>query len=186
MKKIVIIALCAIQLLVPATMIYQYETTLSHGQAHRFKVVPIDPADPFRGRFVRLRFDAEIIDRDKGVLGEEMLPKGKSQAFVLLETDDEGLAYVSAVSIDRPNNGAYLKANVRVYGNKLYSIDFPIDRYYAEESKAPDIEKVVFGNRGIEEAQIDSVVAQVNIKNGRGVIAELFVGEQTIDQYLQN
>lgn len=50
--------LCVAQWAVPLAMVQRAERTLSEGTAYRFRTAPVDPADPFRGRYVTLDFDA--------------------------------------------------------------------------------------------------------------------------------
>lgn len=183
MKIIAVVLVCLIQLGVPASMILSYEDILSEGTEYRFKVRPVDPADPFRGRYVRLAFDEEEVrGEDQPALSIESIPDKQRFAFARIETGANGLAEVIALSGKEPTQGDFIKVDVRIYNKKLYRINFPFDRYYAEESKAPNIENVVASRRRLDEGTL--ITAQVHIKNGRGVIAELFVGGQTIHEYL--
>lgn len=183
MRIIAIILVCLAQMGVPVSMMYSYEKTLNEGVAYRFKVRPVDPADPFRGRYVRLAFDEENVrDQNRSFPGVESIPEKQRHAFALIETGADGLAKVVALPGQEPSSGDYIKVGVTVYNKKLYGISFPFDRYYAEESKAPNIENVVRNGRTLDET--NEITAQVYIKSGRGVIAELFVGDQTIHDYL--
>jgi len=185
MKLIVILFACALQLLVPASMIYSYETTLSKGTTYRFEVIPVDPADPFRGRYVRLGFAVEFVEEGVYIQGQETLIDTRGDAFALITQSSNGLAKIAALSISEPKSGDYLKVQVFRSKDRVYRIDFPLDRYYAEESKAPNIERVTQNWRGTESEQPELVTAEVNIYAGKGVISELYVGDQTIHDYLQ-
>ena len=50
----VIVAL--IQLFVPAQVILQQESVLETGNVYRFKTQPVDPNDPFRGKYITLNY----------------------------------------------------------------------------------------------------------------------------------
>ncbi|GAA6137057.1 hypothetical protein NBRC116583_08040 [Arenicella sp. 4NH20-0111] len=183
MKIALVVLVCLVQLAVPASIIYSYEDTLSKGTEYRFKVRPVDPADPFRGRYVRLGFDEENTrDRVIPMPGIESIPKKQRFAFASIAVGEDGLAKVVAVTGAPPQSGDYIKVKTTVYSNKLYRINFPFDRYYAEESKAPNIENVVFNTRNLGEERL--ITAQVFINQGRGVISELYVDGQTIHDFL--
>ena len=46
-----IIVVCA-QLFVPSQMIFQQEDVLKTGTAFKFKTQPVDPSDPFKGKYI--------------------------------------------------------------------------------------------------------------------------------------
>ncbi|MCG8571283.1 MAG: GDYXXLXY domain-containing protein, partial [Spirochaetes bacterium] len=54
-KIIAFIILAIIQLAVPVNMIIQSEKALTLGDEFKIKVIPIDPYDIFRGRYLTLR-----------------------------------------------------------------------------------------------------------------------------------
>ena len=45
------------QLYVPASMIFQKERVITQGTAYKFRTAPIDPNDPFRGKYITLSFN---------------------------------------------------------------------------------------------------------------------------------
>lgn len=49
--------LCLAQIGVVLFQIMSYEKILKEGESFYFKVLPLDPYDPFRGRYVTLRFE---------------------------------------------------------------------------------------------------------------------------------
>ena len=58
------IAVALIQLLVPAKMIWDQEEVMRDGKVFRFKTEPIDPNDPFRGKYITLSFQEENTNID--------------------------------------------------------------------------------------------------------------------------
>jgi uncharacterized membrane-anchored protein len=48
---------CLAQWFVPAQMIYDQEQVLREGKTYHFKTAPIDPSDPFRGKYITLSFE---------------------------------------------------------------------------------------------------------------------------------
>ena len=49
--------LVAAQLYVPASMILGRENTIKAGKEFQFRVAPIDPNDPLRGKYIRLDYE---------------------------------------------------------------------------------------------------------------------------------
>jgi len=185
MKTILIVLTCIAQLSVPATMIYQHELTLKSGTEYRFEVRPIDPADPFRGRYVRLDFvQQQMAESQRYLPGVELFADGQHSAYAVLGVDESGLANLTSLSMIKPDTADYIKVDVSIYNQEIYSLKFPFDRYYANETKAPSMESVVRDRSRVDSLQI--VTATVSIRNGRGVISQLWVGEQTIEDFLLN
>jgi len=188
MKKIILSLVILAQLVVPAFMVYKYENTLKNGELYRFKVRPIDPYDPFRGRFVYLSFDRQLVTYN----GAESIKYGEF-VFASLSKDTEGKAVFNEMFTEKPTTGNYLKVKFfKDYGvydkpANVYKIGFIFDRYYSRESKALKIENAIAENsrrQGIADEEIETVTAAVRIKDGLGVIEELYVGDLTIHEYL--
>ena len=195
MNKTKIIILCSVLLLMaaqvyaPVSMMLRYEHILDTGTPFRFAVEPIDPADPFKGRYVRLNFPIQqglMSDLEQPIKKNNFVPRGK--AYAILSTNDDGLAMISKIVASEPNDGDYVAVKSRYFLEEKYSIRFPFDRYYAEESKAPKIESLVWNWQGDENQgqSRPAVIAQVHIKNGHGVISELYVDDIPILDYLEN
>ena len=142
MKKITLILLSItflFQWFVPFNMIMQQEHILKEGTPFKFKTQPIDPNDPFRGKFVVLNYKAnrfEIADDAQWVRGEPV--------FVKIQNDDAGFAEISGLEKVEPiDDNHYVKATInRVWGKNpvQVSISYPFERFYMEESKAPKAE----------------------------------------------
>lgn len=183
MKIIILLLACVAQIAIPASMIYEYESTLQKGKSYRFEVRPVDPADPFRGRYVRLGFEQEQVNEGRRTLpGVELIPQGQNTVYALLDRNDAGLAVIQSLSAVQPESGDYIVVTAGVAGNQLYSLNFPFDRYYANELKAPSMETAVRARPRLGEQH--TVTAQVHVHHGRGVISQLWVGEQTIEDFL--
>lgn len=166
----------AVQLLVPAGMIYQQESTLTQGAVYRFKTAPVDPYDPFRGRFVALNVEAN----QAPTATSEGLKRG-DWAYVLLGTDGQGFATLQFAYRQPPATGDYLRLKVRAVSGDSAQLALPFSRYYAEESIAPEIERAYRSSsrRGQQNAFI-----QVRVMDGRGVIEELYVANLPIMEFL--
>src|SRR5688572_2572190 len=140
-KKIIFLAfivVALVQIYVPARIILDRTIVLNSGKEFKFKTAPIDPNDPFRGKYINLNFNDNTI----GIQSKENWARGET-VFVLLTTDNNGFAKIRSVSKAKPSDTRdFLKAKVDhvIYdGSKLF-IEYPFERFYMEESKAYDAE----------------------------------------------
>jgi uncharacterized membrane-anchored protein len=177
MKTFVIILfvfMCAAQWLVPAKMIYDSESVVLDGTVYKFKTRPIDPSDPFRGKYIILSFSENLVEAapgDKWYDGEE--------AYVTFTTDSAGFAIPASISHNPPVSGPYLhtKALYPDVQDGLVPIELPFDIFYLEESKASDAEKVYW------EAQRDSAQVAygvVRIGAGNAVLTDVMINDRSI------
>ena len=165
-----------LQLAVPASMILKREHTLAHGQAFKFRTAPVDPYDAFRGRFVALGFEQQsvAVPPDHDFLRNETV-------HALLAEDAEGFARFSGISRSRPLAEPYLTVKIRQAMDDQVYLRLPFDRFYMEETEAPDAERAYRQNsvRTNRNAYV-----QVRIEKGFGVIEDLFVDDTPIRKYL--
>jgi len=180
MKKrslIILGILICIQLAIPFRMIHSRETILREGELFRFKTRPIDPTDPFQGKYVRLDYHNDFIpcsETEKPDLAR------KEPIYAFLETDTEGFTHFSGWSRTPPETGSYLKTRYlyehstynaktkkRVY--KGFNIDIPFDRFYMDEAKAPRAEQIAR-----DTSQTTNCWAAVRIFEGKAVIEDVF------------
>lgn len=184
-KRIVLpvfILIVLAQLYVPVKMILDREAILNKGTAYKFKTEPIDPNDPFRGKYISLRYEEDMIqvqNETDWVYGEMI--------YAFLTTDSEGYAKIQSVSKVPPTSEQdYLKTKVSYVssnGSHQLTIDYPFNRYYMEESKAYDAELTY------RESQLDSnqvAYALVNIKEGEAVLADVLINGVSIREIVLN
>jgi len=173
------IILALVQIYFPARTALQQEKLLKAGVEYRFKTAPVDPNDPFRGKYVSLSFEENIME----VPPEEEWVEG-DRAFVALEKDEEGFAKITAISKLAPTtNQDYLEVSIQKVqqpeiGWKKLLIRYPFDRYYMEESKAYDAEIAY------REAMRDSskvAYAAVLINEGKAVLDRVMINDQTLE-----
>jgi uncharacterized membrane-anchored protein len=165
-----------LQLAVPASMILKREHALTHGRAFKFRTAPVDPYDAFRGRFVALGFDPSHVR----VAPDHDFRRNET-VHALLAEDAEGYALFSGISRSRPLAEPYLDLKIQnVLGGDIY-LRPPFDRFYMEESEAPDAERAYRQNsvRSNRNAYV-----QVRIEKGFGVIEDLYVDDTPIRKYL--
>ena len=174
------ILMVLVQFYVPAKMIFDREDIIKSGVAYKFKTAPVDPNDPFRGKYIRLRFKRKSIRVDTTLdwhMGE--------QVYASLNTDPNGFATVESVSKTAPTNTPdFLKVEVRrpPYKTDQITIDYPFDRFYMEESKAYDAE-VLSRVRFKDTSKV--VHALVHIKDGEGVLSNVFIDDVAISEVVK-
>ncbi len=182
---IAFILMVLFQLFIPAQMIVQRENVLRRGTAYKFKTAPIDPSDPFRGKYIDLSFEATRFYTDieawRGKQGETV--------FVHLSTDSAGFARIQQISLLEPATEVdYLKAEIRYVfkGDEAEAshirISYPFDRFYMEESKAYEAEQVYRESRRAGE---QLTYALVRIKGGEAVIENVLIDGTPIQELVK-
>ena len=165
------VVLCLVQYLVPLQMIWGRETTLKKGKEYRFQTEPVDPNDPFRGKYIVLSFKDNQVESPL-----ESKWKARQAVYVEFDTNDEGFAIIKKIHSAPPKNTEYyLKTKikyVRGVQNKKITISYPFDRYYMDENKAATAEHLY------REAQRDAAqpaYAVVHIRKGDAVLKDVIL-----------
>jgi len=171
--------LCVAQLGVILFQIVNYERILKEGEVFYFKVLPLDPYDAFRGRYVSLRFE----NVTKAPLAEGEVSRDEpSKGYAILEHNENGDA-IKEVRFTKPSSGNFLEVDVNFIhqdssSQKSATISLPFDRFYMREEIAPKAEKVLRARSGV------TVNAKLRVLEGKGVIEELMVGEIPLSQFV--
>ncbi|HWR43017.1 GDYXXLXY domain-containing protein [Sporomusa sp.] len=168
------IGVALLQAAVPLYMAWRWENVLQTGRQFYWQTAPVDPYDAFKGRYVDLRFKENagpIIDHDNLIMGQ--------MVYAIIDENAEGKAYISGVSVNRPEKGSYVK--VRAYANSQNTahVILPFTRYYLPEDLAPAAEDAYRKSAG------KTGVAAVRIKDGYGVVEQLYIGEKTLYEFLR-
>lgn len=173
--------LCVAQLGVPFTMIRQHEEILMEGARIKIRCQPIDPADPFRGRYVSLSLDLGEATVPKGVRA----PEGPVTAYVRLVTDPEGFTRWGELSYERPLSGVYIRTTVNPYwsddGETVW-VEPPVDRFYLAEDIAPEAERVYFEH--VREAPEHCYVT-ARVLEGDMVLEQLYLDDKPVAEYVR-
>jgi len=172
MKLSIRIALFAllvlVQLAVPASMIVGREITLRRGQPYRFHTSPVDPYDPFRGRFVALQLDPRTAPRPEGVQLDH-----NQRAYAVLREDAEGFAQIETLSLTRPEGDNYMRVRVSSSDSpNRVTVRWPIDRYYMDERLAPEAERAYRKNSRREQRRAH---VTVRVRAGKAALEELYI-----------
>lgn len=170
------------QWLVPAQMIWKREEVLKKGTTYRFLTEPVDPSNPFIGKYIVLNFK----ESSAWVKTPQLLVRDQT-IYVLLTTDSAGFAKVKGFTTNEPaNQTAYVKAKVNYISEDNDSsevhIDYPFDEYYMEEHKAPKAEEEY---RKANRDTVQSTYAQVKIWKGTAVTENVFINNKPLASYFQ-
>lgn len=183
-KKIIFTAfilMAIIQLAIPGKMIWDKEKILETGKEFKFETAPIDPTDPFRGKYIVLHYNENSIaveTKDNWISGEKI--------YVVLKANEKGFSIIDYVSKQKPENtDDFVLAQVEyVSGDefKTISISYPFDRFYMEESKAYPAEQEY------RASQLDSTkttYALVSIKDGDAVLKDVMIDGVSIREIVK-
>ncbi len=167
-----------VQIFVPAQMIWEQEGVLESGTVYKFKTRPVDPTDPFRGKYITLQYEISsfTVADTSYVHGDEIK--------VYLENDDHGFAKVVKVSkelLDIKND--YVIAKVTGNYKEVVYFKLPFDRFYMEETKAYDAEQAY--RKMNSDTLRDNVHALVYVKDGQSVLKDVIIEGIPIQEYVE-
>ena len=167
------------QLYIPAKMIYNQENILKTGVAYKFKTQPVDPSDPFKGKYIYLNYEASSISSNDST----WMPR--EVVYVAISKDALGFVVVDDVTRLEPEEGAYVKAPVEWYdgSQKVLNFSFPFTEFYMNEIKAYDAE--VAHTTAQRDSTANTTYAEVYIKNGEGVLSNVFINDIPIADYIE-
>lgn len=173
------IALAVVQISVLCHMVWKWENILQSGQQYYWQTAPIDPYDALKGRYVQLNFATPEVPLPEG----ESLKVGQT-AYATLTQDASGFASISHISSYPPAEAAYVLVKITAAYHKqnnqpVVRYALPFNRYYMREDLAPSAEVAYRKSAG------KNGTVAVRIKSGYGVIEELYIGQETIYEYLQ-
>ncbi|MDZ4748578.1 MAG: GDYXXLXY domain-containing protein [Saprospiraceae bacterium] len=175
------ILMVVVQLYVPASLLFQNERVIQFGTEYKFKTAPIDPNDPFRGKYITLTFEETSTTMEDSISWVNGTP-----VYVTLTTDDAGYAKILSLTDMEPTGSSdYIKANVDyVLSDTVHTVfvRYPFDRFYMEESKAP------LAEQAYNEAMVDSnqvAYALVLVQNGKAVIGDVVIDGISIQEVVK-
>jgi|KBSMisStandDraft_5_1062788.scaffolds.fasta_scaffold01316_5 uncharacterized membrane-anchored protein len=186
MKRILIIIFIGfafLQWIVPLKMIYDNQKIINKGRTVKFKTAPLDPSNPFIGKYVLLKFDEETIKTNSN----KLLSRGE-EIFVSLSEDNRGFVHPIGLSKVAPQNGKlYVKANVyysQFEGNQQsVMLDYPFNKFYMDEYKVPKAERVY--QESNSNMQKQDVYALVNLLDGDGIIRDIIINDTSITELVK-
>ena len=171
---ILFIAMCVAQVAIPGKMIWDSERVALEGTPYKFQTQPIDPSDPFRGKYITLSFSADHTYDTAGWSSGEPVN-------VIFKADSAGFATINYLTRDEPE-GPFLHTTVSYKDSEnVVYVNLPFDRFYMQESKAkPAEEAYVQANRDT----VRVCYGLVNIGEGRAVIKDVFIDNKSVGSIL--
>lgn len=160
-----LLAVFLVQLGLVSWQIATAARTLAEGTVWRLRTAPVDPLDPFRGRYVALEFpDAEVL------YPPPWLDEPGAVVWVRLVEDGEGFAQFDIEQMP-PEDAPYLRAELAWRTEDRASLRLPFDRYYLPEGLAPRAEEA-YRQRA---ATGGTSWVTVRVKDGRAVLEDLYI-----------
>ena len=165
------------------SMIRKRENTLNQGMEFRFKIAPVDPYDPVRGRYLALSLDARYVTVPEP--GEYFR---NQKVYAILDIDNQGFAKIARLSTERPMYDNFFNTKIgyisveHTSGKGRVFLDLPFTRYYMDEFEAPQAEKVYREKQANEHTHM---YIKVRVKNGFGVIEGLYIDGIHIREYVK-
>lgn len=180
-----LIALFVLQWTAPFSIGYQRSTTLRDGVAYRFRVMPIDPADPFLGRYVVLNLEQARRPRPPPSVNQWQTG---DRAYLPVTTGTDGYAQLGALLPTPPSSGDWIEASLQYVGESEVTLALPFDRYYLNEQLAPAAERAyreaTARRSDTTEPQTPQSYVLVRVRKGLGVIEDLYLDGKPIHDTL--
>jgi len=153
-KKKIFIVLGIFWLLIIGGFIGYKEFTLRSGQSVKFKVVPVDPRDFFRGDYVILGYEFSQIDSYQVMDGENNLKIGDT-LYGVIDKVVGGYGQINDFYRVAPKGKVFLKGKITgIFENKL-TLEYGIESYFVEAGTGKEIEKNIRDGNGLAEVVID-------------------------------
>lgn len=177
-KKLLVVGIILMflsQWIVPLNMILESEETIASGNAFRFRVVPVDPDDPFRGKYLDLGF------RDNTCEVKNINDWHSGEMVYAIVGERQGYAFVKSIQKEVPSHASYFKVKIDYpildSNRKKVLLKFPFHKFYVEESQASQLEKTY---RSMLSDTANTVYAIVYIKDGYSVLQDIQVGDSSV------
>ncbi|MBT3278064.1 MAG: GDYXXLXY domain-containing protein [Phycisphaerales bacterium] len=172
------VVVSAVMLTVPGMMIYNSVRAEMVGEEFKFRIAPRDPVDFLRGRYLRLNVQPEQAKAGPGFADG----RGSGLGFATLETDDEGYAAVTLVTLAPPKEKPYVRVETRSWyrtDDSEISINFPFSRYYMNENKARVAETWL-----VKHGADKTIHVTVRVHNGYAAVVGLYVDGKPIEEVI--
>lgn len=196
-KTAVLAALSIAQLGAASWSIARYETILASGTPYKIRTAPVDPADAFRGRYVMVQPSITITPPIAAETNEllDSIRYNNRTAYVRLAVDAEGFGRAAEIVPEEPQDGDYLKIagawptwtprteDPSKSDLTSYTLQFSFNRYYMNESAAPEAERRYF--QALPRDANRRAWLTVRVKDGIAVIEGLFIDGVAIEEIVR-
>lgn len=183
-NKIAIVAfvlLAALQIYLPASWAIESDETLSYGKVLKFRTIPVDPKDLFRGNYIALNFEntrITVSDADDWKEGDNI--------YIVLNVDEAQFATYSYYEKDKPRPDInFVTATVKHISRSpepYVEIEYPFSKFYVEESIAKAAETAY--RNAIAEGH--NTYAVVMAENGKTVLKDVYIDSKSLTDGLKD
>jgi len=176
-NKLWFILMSLILILLPLKLVWDQEKILENGKTYHFKLIPFDPTDPFRGKFITLRFAENQVYNSNDI----SFKIGEKAVAILSESNN----YAQIIDLQKtaPNIGNnYLYVIIKSIDNQQITFDLPFNKYYFNESKTDSINNIL--QSSLENINADNY-AVVIVKNGMGTLQTIYINNKNIKDYFK-
>jgi uncharacterized membrane-anchored protein len=175
MRRVLILICIAAQVLVLGVMAGEREMILNTGERIHLRTAPIDPRDPFRGDFVRLRYEISSVARRqiREELADHTREKGY-QVYAVLNRGAQDLYSLDHLTGEKPDDGIFLRGRISnewgiTRGRGAVGVKYGIEQLFVEQGSGKDIER----RRGTREGlQVPMEVEVAVGSGGKAVIRD--------------
>lgn len=163
------------QIGVLAWSVYGRAVILRDGAEVVLKTEPVDPRDLLRGRYVRLGYDISSLRLDLLPEGQRADAAAGDTLHVHLVPQADGLWTADRADLmSGDGNGVWIAGAITYrMSDDLLSVEYGIERFYAPEYLAPEIE------RNMRDGEITQTVVAV-ATDGSAQIKALRQGDETL------
>lgn len=175
---IALLAVALVQIAVPSMKVARREVVLREGIPFRFAARPVDPYDPFRGRYLAVNLEPLETKWDNSA-------GPPARCYVILEAGEDGFARALEASPHKPRGiKTYIKARCRYsYSADNVQVEIPVDRLYVPEPLAPRAEALY---REFTASGTGRVVAVVRVLDGLAVLENLLFDDRPLFEQLMS
>ncbi len=174
-RMLLLIVIAILQLSVPLYMAWHWENILQTGEKFYWQTAPVDPYDAFKGRYMDLRFQQAAgprLDNTAWLYGQT--------AYAWIDRDSQNHAYIRGISRAVPPHSAYIQVKISSVQDDIIQVELPFKRYYLPEDLTTAAETAYREHAGT------TAVAAVRLKDGYGVIEQLYINNQPLSEFLQH
>lgn len=168
----------------PWQMIRNSQQVLQEGVSYRFRPVPVDPYDAFRGRYVQLSFGNINFPKKPGIEH-----KRGQKVYLGLEVDDQGFTRFAELFETPPEGRDYIQSSIQFVSGEFDVVKLPENmlKYYLNEKLAPKAESLY--QELVRQDRRDSTAVpaylDVRVLDGSVLIDELYFEGMAIGDYLE-
>ena len=185
-KKLLVpifIIVLVLQWYVPASMIIDREIVIRSGKTYKIRTAPIDPNDPFRGKYVSLNFRQNQYPASQAL--KKDLVAG-DPLYLIPAIDKDGFLSIDTLLRTSPvHQKDYLEVSFAYFGENGQELIFqyPFDRFYMDEFKAPRAEQTYSSSMRDTSAR---TYALVRIWKGAGVVEDIMINDTSLTKLVKN